>query len=177
MQTVRAEHPIIVTVPSLIMLIGPSGSGKSTFAARHFGRFEVVSSDRCRALITDSETDQSVTPEAFELLRFIARCRLTAGRLTVVDATNVHARARKPNLRLAKRCGVPAIAFVFDVTTSVCLNRNARRTGRIVDTEIVLEQRRDLVQAMPFLDFEGFDLVYRLDEDAIDTARVKRGNV
>ena len=34
------------------------------------------------------ETDQAATPEAFEVLHFIAAKRLAAGRLTVIDATN-----------------------------------------------------------------------------------------
>lgn len=52
-----------IEVPELglIVLLGASGSGKSTFADRHFGPTEVVSSDRCRALVGDDETDQSVT--------------------------------------------------------------------------------------------------------------------
>ena len=47
---------------SLVVLIGPSGSGKSTFARRCFRPTEVVSSDACRALVADDETDQAATP-------------------------------------------------------------------------------------------------------------------
>ena len=57
---------------SLVLLVGPSGSGKSTFAGRHFLPTEVVSSDACRGLISDDPDDQSVTAEAFDLLRTIA---------------------------------------------------------------------------------------------------------
>lgn len=67
-----------VPVAGLVVLVGPSGSGKSDFAERLFRPFEVVSSDHCRALIAGSEDDQAVTPEAFDLLRFIARPRLIA---------------------------------------------------------------------------------------------------
>ena len=41
---------------SLVMLVGVSGAGKSTFAARHFGPFEVVSSDTCRGIVSVSYT-------------------------------------------------------------------------------------------------------------------------
>ena len=73
----------------LVVLVGASGSGKSTFAAKHFAPTEVISSDACRALVSDDATDQSATRDAFELLEFIARKRLAARRLIVVDATNV----------------------------------------------------------------------------------------
>ena len=74
---------------SLVVLVGVTGSGKSTFAAAHFKPTEVISSDYCRGLVADDENDQSATPAAFEVLRFIVGKRLQAGRLTVVDATNV----------------------------------------------------------------------------------------
>jgi protein phosphatase len=80
---------------SLVVLIGPSGSGKSTFARRWFRSTEVVSSDACRALVADDETDQAATLAAFELLRLIAAKRLEARRLTVIDATNVRAEDRR----------------------------------------------------------------------------------
>src|SRR5579864_206528 len=74
---------------SLVVLIGASGSGKSTFARKHFRPTEVISSDYCRALVADDENDQAATNDAFDVLHFIAAKRLAAGRLTVVDATNV----------------------------------------------------------------------------------------
>ena len=84
----------------LVVLVGPSGSGKSTFAARHFQPTEVISSDVCRGLVSDDANDQTVTKQAFDVLHFIASRRLELGRLTVVDATNVQAEARKPLVRL-----------------------------------------------------------------------------
>ncbi len=74
---------------SLIVLIGPSGSGKSTFARTHFLPTETLSSDACRAMVSDDQNNQVVTKDAFEVLHFIAAKRLALGRLTVVDATNV----------------------------------------------------------------------------------------
>src|SRR5215471_114599 len=84
-------QPVNITIPelSLVALIGPSGCGKSTFARAHFKSTEVVSSDFCRGLVSDDENDQSATKEAFEILHYIVRKRLAAGRLTVIDATNV----------------------------------------------------------------------------------------
>jgi len=81
-----------LTIPelSLVVLIGPSGAGKSMFARHQFKATEVLSSDACRALVADSETAQPATPEAFEVLHFIAAKRLAAGRLTVIDADHLY---------------------------------------------------------------------------------------
>ena len=86
-----------LTVPelSLVVLVGVTGSGKSTFARAHFKPTEVISSDFCRGLVADDENDQSATPDAFDVLQYIAGKRLAGGRLTVVDATNVQPEARR----------------------------------------------------------------------------------
>src|SRR5690242_16997211 len=80
-------HPagVNITIPelSMVVLIGPSGAGKSTFAHRHFKPTEVLSSDYCRGLVSDDENDQAATADAFEVLQFVARKRLAAGKLTV----------------------------------------------------------------------------------------------
>src|SRR5215211_6268496 len=105
-----------VAIPelSLVLLIGPSGCGKSMFAAKHFRSTEVISSDRCRAMVSDDEMDQSATTDAFEVLHFIARRRLARGRLAVVDATNTQPAARKTLIELAKESNVQTAAIVFD---------------------------------------------------------------
>src|SRR5919112_4405182 len=103
---------IEIPSPSLILLVGPSGCGKSTFARTHFGPTEVVSSDRCRALVSDDEADQSATRAAFEVLHLIVARRLERCRFTVVDATNVHPDARRPLLELARRYHLPTVAVV-----------------------------------------------------------------
>src|SRR5881392_3335896 len=96
---------------SLVVLVGPSGSGKSSFARRHFLPTEVLSSDVCRALVSDNEVDQSATQDAFELLHYLAGKRLARGRLTVVDATNVQPDSRKPLVALARAHHCLAVAI------------------------------------------------------------------
>src|SRR5918993_4861387 len=93
-----------LTIPdlSLVVLIGTSGSGKSTFAHRHFKPTEIMSSDYFRGLVSDDENDQSATGDAFDVLHYVAGKRLAAGRLTVVDATNVQPESRKQLVRLAR---------------------------------------------------------------------------
>src|SRR5215210_7732270 len=99
---------------ALVLLIGPSGSGKSTFARQHFKPTEVLSSDFCRGLVSDDENDQAATNDAFAVLHFIAAKRLAAGKLTVVDATNVQLEARKPLIALAREYHCLPVAIVFN---------------------------------------------------------------
>jgi protein phosphatase len=153
---------IIITAPSLIILLGVSGSGKSTFAKQHFAATQIVSSDFCRALICDDENDQSVNQEAFELLHWLVAKRLALRKLTVVDATNVKATSRQPLLDLAKSYDVPAIAIVFNFDLEFCLHQNSQRTHRVVPTEIIAEQFQELQTSIPMLAEEGFQHSYVL---------------
>ena len=121
-----------LTIPdfALVVLIGASGSGKSTFAARHFRETEIVSSDRCRALVGDDESDQSVTPEAFEVLYTIAAKRLEGRRLTVVDATNLRPEDRAHGIALARRYHALPVAIVLDLPPPIGIERNRSRSNR-----------------------------------------------
>ncbi|HTN92215.1 MAG TPA: AAA family ATPase, partial [Sorangium sp.] len=96
------QKPLVVPDLSLVVLVGASGSGKSTFARAHFKPTEILSSDHYRGVVSDDENDQAASADAFEVLRFIAGKRLAAGRLAVVDATNVQADARRPLVALAR---------------------------------------------------------------------------
>ena len=153
-----------LTLPelSLVVLIGPSGCGKSTFAAQQFKPTEVLSSDRCRAWVSDDETDQTATTDAFEILHHIAGKRLARGRLTVVDATNVQPRARKPLIDLARQHHVPAVAIVFEIPESICQERNRVRTDRDFGPHVIRNQRSELRRSLPRLQEEGFRYVYVL---------------
>lgn len=159
--------------PALVLLAGISGSGKSTFARRHFRKTEVLSSDACRALISDDEADQNATPAAFELLHWIADQRLRRGKLVVVDATNVQAWARESLLEIARKCGAPAIAIVFDLPVAVSAARNQGRKGRVVDAAVLAQQAAHLAESRAGFVNEGYAQVYVLTTlDEIESARV-----
>ena len=128
-----------ITFPelSLIVLIGASGAGKSTFARKHFKQTEILSSDYFRGVVSDDETSQDATKDAFDVLHYIAAKRLAAGKLTVIDATNVQEFARKPLLELTKKYHCFAVAIAFNIPESVCQERNKQRLDRQFGSHVV----------------------------------------
>ncbi|MGB9666613.1 MAG: AAA family ATPase [Candidatus Cryosericum sp.] len=144
---------------TLVVLVGPSGAGKSTFAQKHFQPTEIVSSDACRAMVADSEADQAATAAAFTVLHTIVEQRLRAGRLTVVDATNVQTKARRPLLALAARYHRPAMAVLFALPPQVCKERNRVRQDRVVVDAVVDRQCAQAPVSPEVLQAEGFDPV------------------
>jgi len=168
--------PIIrIPEPSLVVLVGASGCGKSTFARRHFLPTEVLSSDFFRAMVRDDETDQSATADAFDVLHFVARRRLRAGRIVVVDATSVQPASRKALVALARECHVFAVAIVLNVPERVCLERNRARTDRQVPPHVIPQQVSQLRRGLRGLQREGFRHVFVLDSvEAVERATLVR---
>ncbi len=157
-----------------MLLIGPSGSGKTTFARRHFRGTEVVSSDECRALAGDDESDMNATQGAFRILNAIVRERLRAGRLVVVDATNVRADKRAGLLKLARARNRPAVAIAFELPETTYLERNRHRPDRNIPDHAVVEQIAQMKAGAGGLESEGYVFVYRLDgSEAIAGAEVR----
>jgi protein phosphatase len=159
---VTAPRELAIPALSLVALVGISGSGKSTFAARCFAATEVLSSDFCRGLVADDENDQAATSDAFEVLYYIAGKRLAAGRLTVVDATNVQADARKQLVELAREYDVLPAAIVLDMPEHVCAARNAARPDRDFGSRVLRRQRDMLRRSLRSLQREGFRTVHVL---------------
>ena len=154
------------------MLCGPAGCGKSTFAAKHFLKTQIVSSDDCRAMVSDDPTNQSVSGHAFDLMYFIIEKRLRLSRLTVTDATNLKREDRKPVIKIARSFGFNAAALVFNIPLELCLARNKART-RVVPEDALRAQYDLLINTLRTIRREGFDYVYVLDEIAQSEALVK----
>jgi protein phosphatase len=166
-----------ITIPelSLIVLVGPSGCGKSTFARRHFGPFEVLSSDFCRGLVSNDENDQSATTPAFDVLHYIAAKRLERGLLTVVDATNVQPEARKPLVELARRYHTLPVAIVLDLPERICQARNRERPDRDFGPHVIRQQRSQLQRSLRNLQREGFRHVHVLRSvDEVEAVTIER---
>jgi predicted kinase len=157
---------------SLILIIGPAGCGKSTWAARHFDAREILSSDAFREMVSGDAADQSASRDAFHLLHLAARARLRRGLRTVIDATNLTARARRPLLGLAHAAGRPAVAIVFDVALDVCLARNEARTGRRVSADIVRRHHAEMPLVRAQLPEEGYASIIVVGEDGRVVARL-----
>ena len=165
---------IEISDPSLVLLIGSSGAGKSTFAARHFQPTEIVSSDRCRAMICDDESDQTINSEAFGLLHHLARLRLQQQRLTVIDATNLQFRARRPLLRMARAHQIPIVAIVFRVPLETCLAHNQSRPERQVGQEVLALHQQQLEAALLRLDQEGYSRIYVIEKSDSASLTVRK---
>ncbi len=160
---------------SLVILIGVSGSGKSSFAAKHFKSTEVISSDFCRGLVSDDENDQAATNAAFEVLHYIAGKRLEAGKLTVIDATNVQQSSRKALIELGQRHHVLLQAIVLDVPPEVCRERNEARPDRDFGDHVLRNQLSQLNRSLRGLKREGFhNLAILHGVDEINSIRIER---
>ncbi|MDB5307347.1 MAG: polynucleotide kinasephosphatase [Gemmataceae bacterium] len=160
---------------SLVVVVGPSGSGKSTFCRKHFKPTEVLSSDFFRGMLADDETDQAASADAFEVLHQVAAKRLAAGRLTVIDATNVRPESRKPLLEIARKYHVQPVAVVLDLAADLCHERNQLRPDRTFGPHVTRRHADDLRRSLGRLEDEGFRRVFVLSGvDEIETAAVHR---
>ncbi|HKC86138.1 MAG TPA: polynucleotide kinase-phosphatase, partial [Blastocatellia bacterium] len=160
---------------SLVVLIGPSGCGKSTFARKHFKPTEILSSDYFRGLVSDDENDQSATKDAFEALHFVAAKRLAAGKMTVIDATNVGPESRKPLIQLAREYHCLPVAVVLNMPEKLCEERNVRRPDRDFGPHVIRRQKQQLRRSLRDLQSEGFRHAFVMDSpEEVDGATIER---
>jgi protein phosphatase len=128
-------------------------------------------------VISGDAADQRATRPAYAILHRELERHLAAGRLVVVDATNVEAAARRSLLVRATAAGVPAVAIVLALPATIVAARNAGRTGRVVDQAVVDRHLGRLAAAMAAdrLSQEGFAAVRILTTPAeVDLLRIER---
>lgn len=165
-----------------MVLIGAAGAGKTTLVRRLFEPDEILSSDELRGVVSGDPTDQRATRTAFSILHRGALRRLTAGRLVVVDATNVQRHARAGLLRRAALARSPAIALVLALPPALVRARNSTRQAGIVPVAAVEAQLAAAAELggergaiVATLRGEGFAAVHVLEtSDELDLVAVVR---
>lgn len=169
---------IAYDMPSLVVLAGPSGAGKSVFAARLFPASMVVSSDQCREMLSDDASNQAVSAQAFALVNYIARERLTLGYPVVIDSTALVARDRANLLQVAAECGVPTHLLLITSTHDECFAGNRKRDRqvpeKIIDRHLARLKNMLVDIEKGKLEREGFDSVTVLDRgqaDAVESVK------
>lgn len=160
---------------ALVVLVGPTGSGKSSFAAKHFLPTEIVSSDACRAVVSDDETDLAATSDAFELLRLTAGIRLRRRKLTVIDATSVQPRDRAELIGLARQYHALPVALVLNIDPDLCHARNQGRANRDFGPHVPRNHSQALRRGLRGLQKEGFRQVQIMNSPAeVDALQIAR---
>lgn len=164
----------ILEIPktSLVVLCGPAGCGKSSFAKKHFSSTQVVSSDHCRALVSDDEENIAASKQSFNLFRFIIDQRLSIGRLTVADSTALTSKARRELIAQGRKHDFQVILLVFDIPLQLCTARNLSRPRKVPD-KIIKKHRQQLDRTLLKITSEDFDHIYILNDEEKDSAKVK----
>ncbi len=165
------REALVLPFRTLLVLCGVAGSGKSTFArnfveehtTQELRTTSIVSSDECRALVCDDDTNQQVSPDAFDLLYYIVHKRLRQGRFTIVDSTALQADTRRRLLETAQRHNFSTCLLIFATSPAVCIQRDATRI-RKVGEEVVYYHQRLLRQVMAAAPTEGWQHILVLNE-------------
>lgn len=142
--------------PAVVVLIGAAGSGKSTWAATHYRRAEIVSSDELRGIVGSGPADLDASTDAFDLLEQIVAARIGRGLTTVIDTLGLDADRRRTWIAAAHAARLPAVAVVLDTPGEECRRRNAER-DRPVPAPTLADQVRRVAAARDLLAAEGWD--------------------
>ncbi|MBE3558642.1 MAG: AAA family ATPase [Ktedonobacteraceae bacterium] len=166
---------LVLPARSLLVLCGPAGAGKSTFARnlvnahRDQGLSDtmIVSSDYCRALVCDDETNQLVSRDAFDLFHYIIHKRMLNGRFTIADSTALHAEARRRILGLVRQHNYYACILVFNPSPERIARQDQARE-RIVGEQVITYHADLLTQALQAIPSEGWNEAYMLNDQHLD---------
>ncbi|HEX5090412.1 MAG TPA: LLM class flavin-dependent oxidoreductase [Nocardioides sp.] len=142
--------------PAVVVLVGPSGAGKSTWAAAHYRRDEIVSSDALRAVVGSGPHDLDASADAFDLLERIVNARTGRRLTTVVDTLGTDETRRRGWLARAREVGLPAVVVVFDTPDAECRRRNAARDRPVPAPTLAAQLKRHRA-VVAQLELEGWD--------------------
>ncbi len=161
---------------ALVVLVGASGSGKTTFAREKFGESEVISSDNYRVAGANNSNALSSPRDSFEVLCLTAGRMLDAGKLVVIDSTNVQPASRRALIDLARAHDVLPIAIVLDLPEETCLERTRNRDEGDLGASAIRQQRDQLKRSFPVPGRQGFHAVHVLstEREMSETLVVRR---
>jgi protein phosphatase len=162
--------PVRLSQQTLLVLCGIPGAGKSTFAEQLLAQEElpptsIVSSDYCRTLICDDETNQQVSADAFDLFHYIMYKRMRLGRFIIADSTALLANARHRLIEQARLRHYATCLLVFTTDVALSIQRDLARE-RIVGEPIIRMLQQMLDQALQEIPHESWDQVYRVESSS-----------
>ncbi|MEM7066685.1 MAG: AAA family ATPase [Cyanobacteria bacterium P01_B01_bin.77] len=134
-------NTIPIPIGSLVLLSGAPGAGKST-ACQHLPPEIVLSSDTLRqtffgtakTLVDGQVADRPLATDdrlIFATLENIVRARIKAGLTTVVDATLISDKERKPFATIGEELGVPVQVIIFNPPVEQVQQQNQQRQCRV----------------------------------------------
>lgn len=148
---------------NLVITVGAPGSGKSTWVEKYkttHADTTFLSSDALRAVFGKDENDQSVSGRVFEHMENEVDRLLCEGKDVCIDATNMHRKARKVWINLAKQHGAILTAYVFVVNRDTLIERNQKRGetgGRNVPVDVIDRMLANYVEPSKE---EGFNQIH-----------------
>lgn len=165
---------MLIEIPkrSLVILCGPAACGKSTFAQKHFLETQIVSSDRCRAIVGDDEADITVSKQAFEVFHFIIEKRLSLGRLTVADSTALNREARRRIQEIGRKYLFHTAILLFDVDEETCVKNDLSRSRR-VGRDVIRYHLEAFRAVLANVHEEAFDSVFVLSHATMNDVSFK----
>lgn len=172
------KDPPVITVPqrALVVLSGPAGAGKSTFAQRIIHKHRdrgfrptmIVSSDQCRAMVSDDENNQQVNRDTFDLFHYIIHKRMFQNRFTIADSTALQPEARQRLLGLAERHNYHTCLIVFAIPPEICAHRDRQRQ-RLVGEQVIFYHSSLLQREIEEAPAEGWHQIHILRDENLLT--------
>ena len=175
----RSSHSITIPQRALVVLSGPAGAGKSTFAQRiiqshqdmGFQPSMIVSSDQCRGMVCDDESNQQVNRDTFDLFHYIIYKRMLLDRFTIADSTALQPEARKRLLGLAERHNYHTCLLIFDIPPEICVLRDQQR-HRLVGEPVITFHYGLLQRTIQEAPGEGWQQIHVLRNEDLPTTKI-----
>jgi len=115
-------------------------------------------------MVCDDDRGLDTDPDAFDLFHYIIQRRMNRGKLTVADSTALHDFARERLLDLARKENYETCLIVFNVSSSICIQRDKKRERQVGEKEII-EQDNLIQKALQDIHDEPWGQIHVLREN------------